>query len=126
MDVAFTPHEALRWREGVCVVVDELPASSTIVALLDRGSAGILPVTGLVEGRRDNRERGHILAGEQNGLACQEGVELTDAAVAVRYVWNQYHDPLTALRVTTSGQLLNSRGLGARAGAQPIGTFRYG
>jgi 2-phosphosulfolactate phosphatase len=210
VDVAFTPHEALRWRGRVCVVVDQLRASSTIVTLLDGGCVAVIPVAGLAEGRAEARAHGYVLAGEQGGLrppgydygnspaelaraplgmatvmlrtrngtrvarqmssaevlligcllnvtACselalarseamgaaigivcagrygsfalddalaagalvdrlctladEECVQLTDAAMAARHVWDQYPDPLTALRVSSSGRLLNSLGL---------------
>ena len=37
IDVAFVPAEARLWPSIVCVVIDELRASSTITTLLDLG-----------------------------------------------------------------------------------------
>ena len=66
IDVALVPAEARRWTAGVCIVVDELRASSTVVTLLDRGCAAVLPAASLAEARRLGRAHGALTAGEYN------------------------------------------------------------
>jgi 2-phosphosulfolactate phosphatase len=68
IDVALVPAEAKRWGRTVCVVLDELRASSTIVTLLDRGADAVIPVASLAEARRLARAIGPaaVLAGEHN------------------------------------------------------------
>jgi 2-phosphosulfolactate phosphatase len=64
IDVALVPAEARRWTGTVCVLLDELRASSTIVRLLERGAAAVVPAASLAEARRLARADGSILAGE--------------------------------------------------------------
>jgi 2-phosphosulfolactate phosphatase len=52
----------------VCLVIDQLRASTTIVTLLDRGCSELLLTAGLAEARRLGRERGSLLCGERRGL----------------------------------------------------------
>ena len=68
IDVALVPGQARAWRETVCVVIDELRASSTITTLLDLGSSEILLTQGLQDARRMADERGSLLAGERHGI----------------------------------------------------------
>lgn len=68
IDVALIPSEARVWPETVCIVVDELRASSTLTTLLDLGCPSILVTRSLEEARRLGRERGALLAGERHGL----------------------------------------------------------
>ncbi len=69
VDVALVPGQAQRWDDGVCIVVDVLRASSTIVTLLDQGASVILPAGSLREAQRLAREHGYLLGGERDGLA---------------------------------------------------------
>lgn len=69
IDVALVPDEAQRWRERVCIVVDVLRASSSIVTLFDRGCRTVIPVGSVAEARRLARQHGYMLVGERNGLA---------------------------------------------------------
>jgi len=66
IDVALVPAEAKRWGRSVCVVLDELRASSTIVTLLERGADAVIPAASLAEARRLARAIGPtaVLAGE--------------------------------------------------------------
>jgi 2-phosphosulfolactate phosphatase len=64
IDVALVPAEARRWTNTVCVLLDELRASSTIVRILERGAAAVIPAASLAEARRIARADGFILAGE--------------------------------------------------------------
>ncbi len=66
IDVALVPGEARRWTGRVCVIVDELRASSTVVTLLDHGCRAILPAASLAEARRLGRAHGALTAGERN------------------------------------------------------------
>ena len=67
IDVALVPAEARGWPSIVCVVIDELRASSTITTLLDLGCTDISLTAGLREARRLGMERGSLLAGERDG-----------------------------------------------------------
>lgn len=68
IDVALVPAEARHWPPGICIVLDELRASSTIVALLDRGAAAVVPAASLAEARRFARRIGPsaLLVGEHH------------------------------------------------------------
>ncbi|MGE5483593.1 MAG: 2-phosphosulfolactate phosphatase [Ignavibacteriales bacterium] len=70
IDVALTPAEArtVVTGETVCIVVDVLRATSTIVALLERGCERVYPVAGIDEARQLARKNGFLLAGERDGL----------------------------------------------------------
>lgn len=72
IDVALLPGQApagFDQERAVCVVVDVLRASSTIVTLLERGAAEVLAAPS-VEAARDLHSRlsGHLLCGEEDGL----------------------------------------------------------
>lgn len=69
VDVALVPGEARRWHGTVCIVVDVLRASSTIVTLFDRGCRTVIPAGSVTEARRLARKHGYVLAGERDGLA---------------------------------------------------------
>jgi 2-phosphosulfolactate phosphatase len=66
IDVALVPAEARRWTNSVCIVLDQLRASSTIVALLDGGATAVVPAASLTEARRIARRLGPatLLVGE--------------------------------------------------------------
>jgi len=66
IDVALVPGEARAWNARVCIVVDALRASSTVVTLLDRGCTAVLPAASLAEARRLGRAHGALTAGERN------------------------------------------------------------
>jgi 2-phosphosulfolactate phosphatase len=68
VDVALVPSLARGWAATVCLVIDQLRASTTIVTLLDLGCSELLLTAGLAEARRLRRERGSLLAGERRGL----------------------------------------------------------
>ena len=58
IDVALVPGEARRWTGTVCILLDELRASSTIVRLLERGATAVVPASRLAEARRLARDAG--------------------------------------------------------------------
>lgn len=68
IDVALVPAEARRWGRTVCVVLDELRASSMIVRLLESRAEAVIPAASLAEARRLARSIGPtaVLAGEHN------------------------------------------------------------
>jgi 2-phosphosulfolactate phosphatase len=69
IDVAFLPSLLRKPERHVCVVVDVLRASSSLVVLLERGVEEVLPAAGIPEARRLARERPHhVLCGERGGL----------------------------------------------------------
>jgi 2-phosphosulfolactate phosphatase len=69
IDVALLPGQSFDRSRSVCVVVDVLRASSTIVTLLDRGVARILPAADVDHARRLHRRfPDHLLCGEKDGL----------------------------------------------------------
>ena len=92
IDVALVPAEARSWPGRVCIVIDELRASSTIVTLLDLGCAELLLTRALEEARRLGRTKGAILAGERRGLTPRgfdynnSPVELAAAGIRGRTV----------------------------------------
>lgn len=68
IDVALVPSVARAWPDTVCIVVDELRASSTLTTLLDLGCRSILVTRGLDEARRLGAATGALLAGERRGV----------------------------------------------------------
>ncbi len=64
IDVALVPAEARRWPRTVCILLDELRASSTIVRILERGATAVIPAASLPEARRLAAAQGALLAGE--------------------------------------------------------------
>jgi 2-phosphosulfolactate phosphatase len=69
IDVAFLPSLLREPERYVCVVVDVLRASSSLVVLFERGVEEVLPAASIPEARRLARERPHyILCGERGGF----------------------------------------------------------
>ncbi len=68
-DVSLLPGQSPRASAGVCVVIDVLRASSSIVTLLDRGAATVVPAES-IEAAVALHERlpDHLLCGERGGL----------------------------------------------------------
>ena len=69
VDVALVPQVARTWSNTVCIVIDELRASSTITAILDRGCSRLYVTAGLDAARRLARVHDGLLAGERGGTA---------------------------------------------------------
>jgi 2-phosphosulfolactate phosphatase len=69
IDVALLPGQRFDPARSVCVVVDVLRASSSIVTLLERGAESVV-AAGDIEGARKLAERlpGYVLCGEKDGL----------------------------------------------------------
>ena len=69
LDVAFLPSLFRQPGQYVCIVVDVLRASSSLIVLLERGVAEVLPAGGIGEARRLARDwPQHLLCGERGGL----------------------------------------------------------
>ncbi len=85
IDVALVPAEARRWTNTVCIVLDELRASSTIVTLLEGGATAVIPAASLAEARRIARQLGPaaLLAGEHRVVRAP-GFDLGNSPAEVR------------------------------------------
>jgi 2-phosphosulfolactate phosphatase len=69
LDVAFLPSLLREPERYVCVVVDVLRASSSLVMLLEQGVEGVLLAASIPEARRLAREHPqYLLCGERGGL----------------------------------------------------------
>jgi len=82
VDVALVPAQARAWPPMVCVVVDELRASSTITAALDAGCPAVVVTSTLREARRLAEARGSLLAGERKGRK-PKGFDANNSPVAL-------------------------------------------
>jgi 2-phosphosulfolactate phosphatase len=134
VDVAFTPCEAVSWHAKVCIVIDELRASSTIVTLLDRGCAAVIPMAGVDEARQEARNHGYVLAGEDGGLRPagydygNSPTELAGAELAGRIVVLRTQNgarvagQLAGAPALLIGCLLNATACSAAALARSAGT----
>lgn len=69
LDVALLPTQAPAYAGSVCVIVDVLRASSSIVTILDRGAVEVLPARD-IEAALDLKKHfpDHTLCGEKGGL----------------------------------------------------------
>lgn len=69
LEVALVPALLADLSGQVCIVVDVLRASSTIVTILERGAQEVLLAPTIAEARRLHRELpGYLLCGEEGGL----------------------------------------------------------
>jgi 2-phosphosulfolactate phosphatase len=69
IDVALLPGQRCDLQRSVCVVVDVLRASSSVVTLLESGAAAVAAAADIAEARRLHERLGdHLLCGEQGGL----------------------------------------------------------
>ncbi|HSP54306.1 MAG TPA: 2-phosphosulfolactate phosphatase [Dehalococcoidia bacterium] len=69
IDVALLPGQRFDAAHSVCVVVDVLRASSSIVTLLERGAQQVVAAGDIKEARAlSARLPGHVLCGEKDGL----------------------------------------------------------
>lgn len=69
LDVTLLPGQAPAYAGSVCVIVDVLRASSSIVTILDRGAVEVLPAAD-IDAALDIKKRfpDHTLCGEKDGL----------------------------------------------------------
>lgn len=69
IDVALLPGQAFNPAENVCVIVDVLRASSSIVTLLERGCESVVAARDTTQARELHESLpGHLLCGEEGGL----------------------------------------------------------
>jgi 2-phosphosulfolactate phosphatase len=69
IDVAILPGQRFDASVSVCIVVDVLRASSSIVTLLERGCEAVVAATDIAEARKLHRAApGFLLCGEADGL----------------------------------------------------------
>jgi 2-phosphosulfolactate phosphatase len=69
IDVALLPGQRFDPERSVCVVVDVLRASSSIVTLLERGASEVVAAADVAEARWLHKKLpGHLLCGEEHGL----------------------------------------------------------
>ncbi len=69
IDVAILPGQRFDASASVCVVVDVLRASSSIVTLLERGCETVVAASDIAEARKLHRAApGYLLCGEADGL----------------------------------------------------------
>ena len=134
IDVALVPAEARTWRDTVCIVIDELRASSTITTLLDSGCSRLYVTAGLARARRLAREHDGLLAGERHGYRPpgfdfdNSPVEIARGDVRGRAVvlstsnGTKVLSQLTDTPATLIGCLLNAR-VSAEAAVSLAGQF---
>lgn len=79
--VALVPADARRWHDTICVLVDELRASSTIVTLLDRGARTVIPAGSVAEARRLARDHGRRTNGHRRRRSNGHGALPADGAL---------------------------------------------
>jgi 2-phosphosulfolactate phosphatase len=68
LEVSFVPRLASDVEAKVCVVIDALRATSTLVVLIERGVKEVVVCGTLAEARRIARRTGRLLCGEVNSL----------------------------------------------------------
>jgi 2-phosphosulfolactate phosphatase len=68
VEVTFVPRLASDVEAKVCVVIDALRATSTLVVLIERGVREVVVCGTLAEARRVARRTGYLLCGEVNSL----------------------------------------------------------
>ncbi|MEO8457096.1 MAG: 2-phosphosulfolactate phosphatase [Chloroflexota bacterium] len=69
IDVSLLPGQRFDAARSVCVVVDVLRASSSIVTLLERGAGAVVAAKDVTEARRLHESvPGYLLCGEEGGL----------------------------------------------------------
>jgi 2-phosphosulfolactate phosphatase len=111
LDVAFLPSLAVNRTNTVCIVVDVLRASSTVVTLFERGCRQVLLAMSVSEGRRLAREGGHLLAGERDGLP-PAGFDLGNSPAELK---EMNLAGRTVVLTTSNGTAAMQRVAGARA-----------
>jgi 2-phosphosulfolactate phosphatase len=68
VEVTFVPGLASDVEDKVCIVVDVLRATSTLVVLIERGVREVVVCGTLAQARRIARQTGYLLCGETNSL----------------------------------------------------------
>ncbi len=68
LSVAFLPVLSSGWKNRICIVIDVLQASSSIVTFLENGAEAVHPVHAVEAARKLAADRGLLLFGERGGL----------------------------------------------------------
>lgn len=105
IDVALVPAQAAAWPPTVCVVVDQLRASSTLTTVLELGCSEVVVTASLREARRLARERGSLLAGERGGRTVP-GFDVNNSPAELRAIGMQGRGVVLS---TTNGTAVLSR-----------------
>jgi 2-phosphosulfolactate phosphatase len=132
IDVALVPSEARVWKGTVCIVVDELRASSTLTTILDGGCSRLFVTPTLADAYRLARAHHGLLVGERGGYPPR-GFDVGNSPVAIarldirgRVVILSTANGTRALsrladaRATLVGCLMNARACAAAAVEQAI------
>jgi 2-phosphosulfolactate phosphatase len=82
IDVALVPQQADDWKHVVCIVVDVIRASTTLVTLFEHGMETVYVAAEVDEARRLAREQDALLMGERGGVALP-GFDYGNSPVAV-------------------------------------------
>jgi 2-phosphosulfolactate phosphatase len=82
IDVALVPQQADDWEDLVCIVVDVIRASTTLVTLFQQGIEVVYVAGEVDEARHLARERNCLLMGERGGVALP-GFDYGNSPVAV-------------------------------------------
>lgn len=71
LELALLPTLAIGWKDRICIVVDVIRASSSIVTILENGAAAVYPVHSVERAKQFASEQGFLLCGERGGLPLQ-------------------------------------------------------
>ncbi len=83
VDAAMAPQDYdPAWDERVCIAVDVLRSSSTIVTLLEKGCTEVYPMEDEEESRRMGMKKGMLLSGERKGVKIN-GFDMGNSPVEV-------------------------------------------
>ncbi len=82
IDVALVPQQADDWDDRVCIVVDVIRASTTLVTLFERGMETVYVAAEVDEARHLARQQHTLLMGERGGVALP-GFDYGNSPVAV-------------------------------------------
>lgn len=111
IDVALVPQQADDWQHFVCIVVDVIRASTTLVTLFEQGMETVYVAGEVDEARRLAREQDALLMGERGGVALP-GFDYGNSPVAV--VAKDFRGQRAVL-TTSNGTAALKRVAGARA-----------
>jgi 2-phosphosulfolactate phosphatase len=111
IDVALVPQQVDDWKHVVCIVVDVIRASTTLVTLFEHGMETVYVAAEVDEARRLARERNCLLMGERDGVALP-GFDYGNSPVAVV---DEDFCGQRAVLTTSNGTAALQRVAGARA-----------
>jgi 2-phosphosulfolactate phosphatase len=114
VDIALTAERVVPEgvRNSICVVIDVLRASTTIVSALANGCPGIVPVETPEEARKIAAEKNCLLGGERNGLKIKgfhfgnSPLEYISGAIVGRFIAFTTTNGTRAIRACTRAHAL--------------------